>query len=336
MRARSKELLDRAIAATVAAIEVYNKPDFFYREETFSVLAVNGWELLFKAKWLKDHKNQIRCLYVHDQYTKSDGSKGKRQVIKLTRSKNPYTHSLDYLAKKLIETKQLEEVVWRNIQALLEIRDSAVHFYNFGNVFSVRLQEIGVASLRNFVVLTRSWFARDLSEFNFYLMPLSFVSIPQSTAVILNVEEKNFLRYIDSLDTDTNPEASPFSVAVNIDIHFVKSKAKDALGVRITNDPDAPEIRLTEEQIQDRYPWGYKKLTEECKSRYSNFAIVKKYHAIRKEMYVDARFCHERRLYPGNPKGAKTHFYNPSILNEFDKHYTQKSPKTYEGDLNKP
>ena len=50
MKARSKELLDRAVAATIAAIEIYNKPDFRYREEAFAVLAINGWELLPKAK----------------------------------------------------------------------------------------------------------------------------------------------------------------------------------------------------------------------------------------------------------------------------------------------
>ncbi len=50
MKSRSKELVDRAIAATVSAIEIYNKPDFRYRAETFCILAINGWELLFKAK----------------------------------------------------------------------------------------------------------------------------------------------------------------------------------------------------------------------------------------------------------------------------------------------
>jgi len=46
MKARSKELLDRAVAATVAAIEIYNKPDFLYREQAFAVLAINGWEFI--------------------------------------------------------------------------------------------------------------------------------------------------------------------------------------------------------------------------------------------------------------------------------------------------
>ena len=44
MKARSKELLVRAVAATVAAIEIYNKPDFLYREEAFAnnPKSVNG------------------------------------------------------------------------------------------------------------------------------------------------------------------------------------------------------------------------------------------------------------------------------------------------------
>lgn len=55
MKARSQELVEKSIAAMISAIEVYNKPDFKYREETFSILSINAWELLLKAKWLKDH-----------------------------------------------------------------------------------------------------------------------------------------------------------------------------------------------------------------------------------------------------------------------------------------
>jgi hypothetical protein len=50
MRSRSKELLERAISAMVGAIEIYNKPGFPYRTESFTILAINGWELLLKAK----------------------------------------------------------------------------------------------------------------------------------------------------------------------------------------------------------------------------------------------------------------------------------------------
>ena len=99
MKARSKELLDRAVAATVAAIEIYNKPDFLYREEAFAVLAINGWELLLKAKWLADHQNKVSSLYVMEPRTKRDGTKSRKFQIKLTASHNPFTHSLDFLAE---------------------------------------------------------------------------------------------------------------------------------------------------------------------------------------------------------------------------------------------
>lgn len=61
--------------------------------------------------------------------TKKDGSKSKKRQIKPTRSGNPSTHSLDYLAKKMVETKAFDTNAWANIQALLELRDSSIHFY---------------------------------------------------------------------------------------------------------------------------------------------------------------------------------------------------------------
>lgn len=56
MKSRPKELLDRSIGAMVAAIEIYNKRGFPHRTESFAILAINDWELLFKAKWLADNR----------------------------------------------------------------------------------------------------------------------------------------------------------------------------------------------------------------------------------------------------------------------------------------
>lgn len=324
MKSRSKGLSDRAISATVAAIEIYNKPDFRYREETFSVLAINGWELLLKSKWLTDNSYKVRSLYVLEPRIKKDGTKGKQLQIKKTRSGNPYTHGIDFLAKQLIQKGSLDSKVWANIQALLEVRDPCIHFYNRTGAFSVRLQEIGAASLKNFVALVKEWFGRDLTEFNFYLMPLSFVTLPQQNqAIVLNKEEKNFLTYLESLEPDADNSDSAYSVTVNIDVKFTRSKAKDALGVRVTSNPDAPEVRLTDEQVQERYPWNYKRLTEECCKRYSDFKQDKNYHTLRKKLLGHRKFGLTRYLDPSNSKGTKKPFFNPNILPEFDKHYTK-------------
>jgi hypothetical protein len=170
-----------------------------------------------------------------------------------------------------------------------------------------------------------SWFGRDMSEFNFYLMPLSFVALPRtSQAVVLNHEEKKFLAFVESLEASSGAAASPYSVTVNIDIKFSRSKAKDALGVQVTNNPDAPEVRLTEEQIRERYPWDTSDLTAECRKRYAGFKVAKKYHEIRMALLKEKRFGDVRYLDPGNPKSSKKTFFSPSILTELDKHFSKK------------
>jgi hypothetical protein len=322
MKARSKELLDRSIAATLAAIEIYNKPDFLYRGEAFAVLAVNGWELLLKAKWLHDHSNNMRSLFIKDNSKGAVAKKGKRRKIKLSRSGNPLTYSIDYLAKKLVEKGALDKSILANIQLLLEIRDTAIHFYHQTGRLQVDLQRIGAASLENFVILTKQWFNQSLSKYNFYLMPLSFMAAPsQMRAVLLNEEEKKFLNYVKTLESNTEAVNSNYAVTINIEVAFNKSKVKNALDVRITNDPKATAVRLTDEQVREKYPWSYLQLTAECRKRYSDFKAIDKYHKIRKLLINDKRYCHTRKLDPENPKSAKQDFYNPNIFNEFDKHY---------------
>ena len=102
MKSKSQELLDKSIAAMVSAIEIYNKPDFLYRGETFAILAINSWELLFKAKYLQMNNNKIRSLYVFENRKNKDGTKSKKKVLKITRSGNPYTHNMSFIAQKLI------------------------------------------------------------------------------------------------------------------------------------------------------------------------------------------------------------------------------------------
>lgn len=58
-----RSLLDKSINSMLSAIEIYNKPNFSYREETFAILAVNSWELLLKAYLLKSSSYKMDALY---------------------------------------------------------------------------------------------------------------------------------------------------------------------------------------------------------------------------------------------------------------------------------
>jgi len=321
MKSKSSELLDKSTAAMIAAIEIYNKPDFLYRGETFSILAINSWELLFKAKCLRDNHNKMRSLYVMEAQKNKDGSKSKKKKIKMTRSGNPFTHSIDFIAYRLIAKGELDQIVFNNISALIELRDSAIHFYNYSTKFNIRIQEIGTASLKNYVLLYKKWFQKDLSAYNFYLMPLSFVQpTKRADLLLLNNEEKNFFRYIEDLENSA-ADNGEYSIALNIDVKFSKATTKDDIKVAISQDENAIKITLTEEQIREKYPMSYKELTDNCRRRYSDFIQNKEYHGYRHLYEKDTKCTYIRYLDPDNPQSGKKIFYNNAMLTQLDKHY---------------
>lgn len=328
MKSRSQELLDKSVAAMVSAIEIYNKPNFMYRGETFAILTVNSWELLLKAKHLRMNDNKLRSLYVFENRANRDGSKSKRKVLKKTRSGNPYTHSIDFIAKKLINAGELNEIVWRNIEALIEIRDSSVHFYNYSLKFNVLIQEIGTATLKNYVTVYKKWFGKDLSEFNFYLMPLSFVSTgKQSDVLILNNEERNFFRFINDMENSPENEGSEYSISLNLAISFSKSTSKDVINVALSKDASALKVTLTELQIHKKYPFTYAQLTAKCKERYSDFKENNDYHKFRRLYDSDSKCAYTRYLDPAQKKGSKKTFYSDVMLSRLDDHYTKVAKK---------
>lgn len=175
-----------------------------------------------------------------------------------------------------------------------------------------RLQEFGAASVKYFAATAAGCFKRDLSESNFYLMPLPSVRLlARAETVVLNPEEKNFLPFVEGLEAKHDDPAARYSVSVNIEISSTRSKAKDAL-----------EVRLTEEQVREEYPWDLDRLTAECRKRYSAFKLVQKYHDLRKRLAGEAKSGYVRQLEQGNPRSPEKPFFNPNILAEFDKHYT--------------
>ncbi len=323
MKSRAKELLERSLAAIVAALEIFNKPNFKYREDTFAILVINAWELLLKSKWISDNGNKLSSLYVIENVKNKDGAVGKKKRVKKTRSGNPFTHSLDYLGKKLVATKQLSQIALDNINVLLEIRDSAIHFYNTENIFSIRLQEIGAAAIHNYTTTAQQWFCADFSKYNLYILPLGFIQPKQHTGIILNREEKRFLNFLDSIEKKEHSDER-YSISISIDVSFSKSKADDALKMRKGDSPIVVDIRLTEEQLKDKYPMSYKDLTNACRIRYVNFKQTPDFYDILKELKMDTTYSYERELHPGNPKSAKTNFYSTAIWNRLDRHYTKK------------
>jgi hypothetical protein len=146
---RHSFLVDNDIEAAISAIEIYNKPSFRYREETFSILMLNAWELLLKARILKENKNKLRSIEVWEK-TKKSARSNRKVTPKKNRAGNTMTigviaaaHIVQNYKKDSVDAYCIE-----NISLLMEIRDNAIHFRNKDRGLRKRVQEIGTAALR--------------------------------------------------------------------------------------------------------------------------------------------------------------------------------------------
>ena len=153
-RGSYKKLLGNAIAAMKAAIEIYNKPVFKYRDECTVILIMNAWELLLKALVSKN-KNSI-------YYPKKRGHPYRTLSWKDALSKGVA------FFPKTIPTLPIQ----RNLALIDDYRNNAVHFYNAKDLGLV-LYALVQTSILNFRDLLRDAFSIDLAgQLNWQLLPI--------------------------------------------------------------------------------------------------------------------------------------------------------------------
>jgi hypothetical protein len=332
--ARHTYLVDKAIDAAISAIEVYNKPRFRYREETFAILMLNAWELLLKARILKENKNRLRSIEVWKRKANKTGLKRKKLVPKRNRAGNILTIGVGAAAAIVRKyTKDtVDQPAIENIALLTEIRDNAIHFHNVGKGLRKLVQEVGAATLRNFAYAAKTWFAQDLSSYDFALMPIAFESPAGIIQTIFPDDAKGPAAKVRRLITDAKrafpfDPAKAFNVGVEVELRFIRKASDHAIAVRVVpGDPNALPVTITEEDARKAFPWTYNDLRRALRKRYANFKENETFHKIRKPLERDTRYCHVRKLDPSNAKTAKQKFYNPNIIGEFDRHYGLVTP----------
>ncbi len=329
MKSRSRALADKSLEAMLAALEIYNKPRYDYREEAFAILATNAWELLLKARIMQLDGNRVSSLYVKERRKLASGKTSAKLYVKRNRADTPVSIGLLQAHDRLISDygDTIPKAVRDNLELIVEVRDNAIHFMNKGMGVAKLVQELGTAALRNYVYLVRTWFAIDLESYNFYLMPLVFVGQSSHVdAVSLNADERKVVDFLTKeIAKDQTRTGDVCSVALRLDLKFQRSADPSAPKVVITNDPSATPVSLSEEDFRQRYPWDYRILTTRLKKRYEDFIENNEYHKSRRKFEKDKRFYDERYLDPIKKTGQPKRFYSPSIQLEFDKIYTKKS-----------
>ena len=326
-KAKYQHLLEKSVQASLSAIEIYNKPDFKYREESFSILMVNAWELLLKAKILQDNNNDLKSLYIIDKEQKrKNGTAFKSPKFKTNRADNFLTIEITRAVNLLSIDERLKE----NILLLVEIRDNAIHFYNDSKLFEKKVLEIGTASLKSYVESVKEWFVYDLSQYNFYLMPLSFYHPHEWKSYSINQEDtqhQNLLNYISEVEKRFPSDVrAKHNISLILETKFVKSKSINAIPVRYTKDNGTITISIdSEEKFADKYKWTFRDdLVTKLKERYSDIAFDRRFRSIINELEKNPNYCGVRYLDFKSKKGGKKIFYDPNIVVEFDKYYTKK------------
>ncbi|HXS54008.1 MAG TPA: DUF3644 domain-containing protein [Usitatibacter sp.] len=323
----SIKFVEKAEAALIAAVEVFNKPSFRYREETFALLAINAWELLLKAQLLRGAGNDPKIIRMYEPRKTKAGRPSKKQYLKRNRVGAPLTLSLTACMNALEKdpSTRVQSEIRANLDALMAIRDEAAHYVNASPLLARQVLEVGTATIKNFVVAAKAWFGRDFSESLSLVLPLAFVAERRHVdSVVVTPGENRLMKYLEGLASAEPIADSPYAIAIKVHIRFERSRLATASKVQITKDPDAVKVVLSEEDVRQRYPWDYRELGKRCAQRYADFKMDGKFHGLRKPLSSNPRYMHSRFLDPGNPKSGRKDFYSSAILEVFDREYKQK------------
>lgn len=312
--------MDKSIQAAVSAIELYNKPAFSYREESFAILMVNAWELLLKAKHLKDNRGKMTSLYVPNSKSTKAGAPRKRMTYKTNKSGNFMTVGISELLEQKIKDKNLKV----QLETLIEIRDNAIHFMNSSRYFEKQLLEVAVATLKSYKAVIAEWFGESLEKYDLFLIPIAF-SVPETfNTDSLSAESDSHKKLLEFIAKQRlkEEEVGEHDIALVVDVKLNRSDK----GLQVRFDKSgAPMFQDSEEVFKKKYPWDHKTFLEKLKSRYVDFIQNQSFHALKREICKNPEYSGERYLDYEKMSGVKKRYYSSNILKEFDKHYEKKA-----------
>jgi hypothetical protein len=293
---------------------------------------INAWELLLKARVMKENGGKLTSVYTRDSVKLKNGSYGKRSKIRLTRYGSPHTISIAE-ASRLVQgynKDNLENVAAANIMALLDIRDHATHFVASNTSLRKTLSEISLAAVRNYIIASQKWFKVTYADLNLAAIPISFALDQVRSDAVAKAppaEVARFLARIKAEEARVSATPSEYCYTVVVDFHLIKKAADGAVPIKLAGPGEVPQftVAIDDDKLPPGMTWAFQDLTKALKKRYSNFIQNRQFFKLKVAFEKNKLLCHERYLIPGNKSSTKAKFYNPNIVFEFDKHYTVES-----------
>lgn len=326
-----KNLIRASNAAYLAAIELHNKPNMPYRYETVSLLLINAWELILKAYVRKYIKG--KSIFEKDGHTISFGKALENCTVFINThyGKNKFTPTMKNL--KLLEQ-------YRNVDA---------HFFN-DDLDPVIFSLIAKAAL-NYTEFLETYFGIDiLADDGLFILPLGF-KLPFRPTDFLSKkassssnfpETKEFINKVVQVITDLKNEGIEESVVLGYGVYLEsvkKATNSDILAaltspneaeVRIakstkiipTRDPGAQKVYLSEDQLNDLYPYSYDDIVQNCRKRYDGYSMNQFFWDLMKKVKQDPSMSFGRRLNPKGKGEPDKYLYSEEVFKYLDTIYT--------------
>ena len=216
--------LDKSEEAFLMAIEIYNKPTIKYRLEGFAFFICNAWELLLKAKMLKNEGS----IYYPD--------KPNRTISLSNCVSHIFTNDKDPVRK--------------NLEIIISLRNTSTHFVikEMDSIYLPFMQ----ANVLNYSQKLFDFFERDITEkINSSFMTLVINNESISDEEILSRYGDNILTRYNKVKNETEQiitENSNEKLAIQIDLNvkIVKDKDEAKTTFRIAKDGEEP-VRIIKE-----------------------------------------------------------------------------------------
>lgn len=309
-----KLLLDSSQAALFAGIEVHNKPHIAYRYPTAVILIINAWELALKA-YVYKYINRKKIYESDGQHT-------------ITFSKALGLVTADINSK---EGKNTFKAVSENLDLLNTYRCSNVHFIE-SSLNPVIFMLINKAVL-NYDRFLKKYFQRDISKDDNLIIlpigmklpfdPIEYLKQDYGSAnndyvnqVIQSIKDLDDENIQDSIVIGFNVIADRVKNVKNADIIASIERSPDAVplrkAVRITDDPNAPAMRVEPELL----PLTYHELGKRVKEKRPDIKMNNKYNRAVNTVKLSPEYCQTRYLDPKKKTGLKKDYYSEKAIDK--------------------
>lgn len=219
-----ENMLDKSEEAFLMAIEIYNKPTISYRIEGFSYFICNAWELLLKAKMLKDNEE----IYYKDK---------PNRTISLT---NCITH---------IFTND-KDPIRKNLEIIISLRNTSTHFVikELESIYLPFMQ----ACVINYSQKLFDFFKRDITRrINSSFMTLAINNEEIGEEKILSVYGNNIFEKYRKIKTETenvikSNQNDKLAIKIDLNLKIVKDKNEAQTTFRIAKEGEEP-VRIIKE-----------------------------------------------------------------------------------------